>query len=214
MKPIKKGWSWSERGWSYDGEREDNRDPITRTAEEISKSLNGMINFLSFTTESENDFTDGFLPTLDTQTKVMDSGEILYKFYMKPMSNNILIQYGTALPKNTIFASLRQEIVRRMLNTSRTLDWDERLAVVENFIQQLVNSKHTFSFIKALTLQGLTKYKYMVERSLLPKTDPKFMPLYRLRQFREADRKIKKYVDSSTWFRGYELYDIFRSTWK
>ena len=31
--------------------------------------------FLTFTSESEDDFNNGFLPTLDAQTKVMDNGK-------------------------------------------------------------------------------------------------------------------------------------------
>ena len=44
------------------------------------KSLNAVTNFIQFTTDGEEDFTNGFLPTLDFQTQVQDSGKVLYKF--------------------------------------------------------------------------------------------------------------------------------------
>ena len=91
----------------------------------------------------------------------MDTGKIMYKFYVKPMANNLTLQLGTGLSKNTVFSSLRQELIRRMLNCSLDLDWDERLMVIEDYIQVLVNSGHRFSFIKSITLQALTKYKFM-----------------------------------------------------
>ena len=129
--PINAVWTWTEKGWTFTQDSSDERDPLTRTSDEIRKSLNFTVNFLSFTTENESDFTQGFLPTLDMQTRVLDTGEILYKFFCKPMCNNIVIQFGSGLPKNTIFASLRQDLVRRMLHCSRQLDWNDRLKIVE-----------------------------------------------------------------------------------
>ena len=214
MKPLRKGWRWTSEGWAFDDSIEDNRSPMARTCEEIAKSLNDVVSFLQFTTESEEDFLNGFLPTLDTQTKVLDNGEIQFKFFRKPMANNIMIQFGTALPRNTVFSSLRQELVRRMLNTSLNVEWDDRLQIIEEFIQLLVNSKHSFPFIKALCLQALTKYRTMVHRSQLPLDDPKAMPLYRPRSFREKRRTLAKYVESMNWFKGGELIDPYRNDWK
>ena len=173
LRPIAKGWRWLEGGWVFDASFDDTRNPQERTCQEIAKSLNDTMSFLTFTAESEDDFNNGFLPTLDAQTKVMDNGEIMFKFLVKPMCNNIMIQYGTALPKDTIFASLRQDLVRRMLNTM-SVPWDERLVIVEDFIQLLRNSGHSFTFIKAITLQALTKYQTMVERSKLDEGHKKF----------------------------------------
>ena len=133
----------------------------------MAKSLNAVTDFIQFTTEGEEDFTNNFLPTLDFQTQVQESGKILFKFFAKPMSNNITIQFGTGLSKSTIFSALRQELVRRMCNCSLDLEWDERLLIIQEFVQLLVNSGHKYTFIKSVTLQALTRFKYMVSRSRL-----------------------------------------------
>ena len=70
LHPISPGWSWGQDGWVYDEHVTDTRSPIQRTKEEIMKSLNAMTDFIQFTTEGEEDFISGFLPTLDFQTKV------------------------------------------------------------------------------------------------------------------------------------------------
>ena len=155
MWPINPGWTWTENGWLFNKDEKDERDQLTRTMEEIRKSLDCTVNFLTFTTESEGDFTNGFLPTLDMQTRVQDNGEIMYKFFCKPMCNNIVIQFGSGLPKSIIYSSLRQQLVRRMLHCSRELEWKERLQIIEYFIQLLVNSKHSFPFIKAVCISAL-----------------------------------------------------------
>ena len=173
-----------------------------------------MTNFIQFTTEGEEDFDNLFLPTLDFQTQVQPDGRILYKFYSKPMANNIAIQFGTGLPKNTIFSALRQELIRRMLNCSEELLWDERLGIVDEFVQLLINSGHKYAFVKSITLQAITKYKYMIERSRLSCDDKKYMPLYRARNFDHVKRKVSKMVEVMTWYKGIENYDRFRNGWK
>ena len=89
--------------------KEDARDDNTRTLEEVCKSMNAVLECLNFTMESEWDFPTGWLPTLDTQTQVQSNGVILFKFFNKPTGNNISIQFGSALPKDTVFSSLRKE---------------------------------------------------------------------------------------------------------
>ena len=130
------------------------------------------------------------------------------------MSNNVVIQYGTGLPKNVIFSALRQDLVRRMLNCSSDLLWDERLKVIEDYIQLMVNSNHSFPFIKAIVLQALTKYECMVERSKLKETDKRFMPLHRSRTFKMRERLILKYIEKTTWYTNLNLGDQFRNCWK
>ena len=130
------------------------------------------------------------------------------------MSNNLVIQVGTALSKQTIFSSLRQEIIRRMYNCCPTLDLDERINVIENFIQLMVNSGHAYSFIKAVTLQGLTKYKSMVDRSKLDASKSKYLPLYRSKDFHARERILIKYVEAGTWFTDIKLGDKYRNDWK
>ena len=214
MAPINPGWSWGVNGWTYNNEIDDNRDPLTRTSEEIKKTLEFTVDFLKFTTESEKDFVSGFLPSLDAQTQVQENGKVLFKFFRKPMANNVVIQFGTGLPKNVIFSALRQDLVRRMLNCSSDLPWGERLKVIEDYIQLMVNSNHSFPFIKAIVLQALTKYKSMVQRSKLKETDTKFMPLHRSRTFKMRERLILKYIEKTTWYTGLNLGDQFRNSWK
>ena len=60
-------------------------------------------------------FMNDRLPTLDTEIWV-EEGIIMYAFYEKPQCPNKVLQRDTALSDSMIFASLNQEVVRRMLN--------------------------------------------------------------------------------------------------
>ena len=158
-----------------------------------------MLDFLRFTTESEEEFEEEYLPTLDFQTKVLENGRISFKHFYKPMINNLVLEKGTALNQNTIFSSLRQDLVRRLLNTSRDENLTVRIGVIENFTQLLINSKH--SFIKPIILQALTKYSYIVYRDRLPPKHKKYQHLYRTRTYEDETRKILKYIDFCTWYK-------------
>ena len=124
--PIGANWYWRNMSWEYDTSTEDLRDPRTRTCEELNKVFDSIFDFLRFTTENELDFTDGYLPTLDVKTKVLDNGKIDYSFFMKPMKNNLVIQRGTALSRQIVFSSLRQEVVRRLINTREATDMENK----------------------------------------------------------------------------------------
>jgi len=107
LRQINKGWFGGPEGWFYDPTVEDTRSYSQRTVEEIRKSMDCIWDFLRFTTESQVDFPDGHLPTLDFATRVRESGYISYKFFSKPMSSNILLTVGTALSRGCIFSSLQ-----------------------------------------------------------------------------------------------------------
>ena len=101
-----------------------------------------------------------------------------------------------------------------MLLTSHRVDWDIRLGILEEFIKTLVNSGHRFPYIKAVVLQGISKYQYMIERDRLEPYDKKYMPLYRDKTFRKNERMLIKYVNGMVWHKDSDLGDPFRKGWK
>ena len=138
-----------------------------RTRKNILESLNGIIEGIELTVETEMDFENGFLPTLDFQTRVRQDGEIEFLHYTKPMASGLLVQNGTALGKQTVFASLRQDLIRRLLHVSDHFGVVEELKVIEDFTQSLANSGHKYSFSKSVILQAITRFKTMKIRSSL-----------------------------------------------
>ena len=130
------------------------------------------------------------------------------------MINNLVLQNGTALSKGTIFSSLRQDLVKRLLNTSELEGIEQRLLVIDEYIQVLVNSGHRYAFIKSIILQAITKYKYMVARSRLNRKNVKYQPLYRARSYNEERRKVLKYMNFALWYTNEDLGDPFRQWWK
>ena len=64
--PINSGWTLGTKGWKYDKRLKDERSREERTKEEILKSLESMVECFNFTVETQDDYDNGCMPTLDT----------------------------------------------------------------------------------------------------------------------------------------------------
>ena len=126
--------------WVFQPDKHDDRSPTERTAQEIGKSMSGIWDFLDFTTETQKDFADDFLPTLDFATQIQPNGYIKYKYFSKPMASNLVLSFGTSLSKSCIFSSLRQDLVRRLLNTDFSMGIQTRVYIVNQYTQQMIKS--------------------------------------------------------------------------
>ena len=212
--PVRIGWFWQDNGWKYDPSIRDDRTPLKRTCDELQKSFNSIFEFLRLTTECQDDFENKYLPTLDVETRIEMDGYIKYKFFSKPMKNNMVIQNGTGLSQDIVFSSLRQEVIRRLSNTCERVASDEKIGLLEDFTQLMINSGHKFTFIRSVLMQGLTKFEYMVRRSKMDTEDKMFTPLHRERMFKREERILSKYVSRMVWYTGEKLTDPYRQLWR
>ena len=206
MPALKKGWHWNGLNFVYSKEREEsdyeNDEPDDhRTTKEIAKAMSSLVYFLRFTSDDRTMFSDGKLPTLDTALWV-DQGVIKHTFYEKPTVGNQVLRRDTALPTASIRATLLQETVRRLLNTSVGTDVKTIQMILSNFAQKLVNSGHSQFSTKVFLVQGVTKYLYRVKLSKLPRDHPQFRPLYLAKEYKESQRQIDKYCAKMDWFRA------------
>ena len=202
---FNKGWYWNGNKFVFSREREaiDMKSEETdehRTAMIISEAMSSLVPFLKFTGEEKSMFPDQSLPTLDT-TLWMSDGEVRFKFYEKPTVGNQVVHKQTALPKVSIEATLIQETVRRLKNSSRDIDPAERSKLLSKLSNKIVNSGHSIEEAKRLIVKGVAKYLYLRECSDKPKCDPNFRPLYLWKEFKESERQVTKYMAKMGWYR-------------
>ena len=212
--PLNEGWAWNGSEWSYSPIRKDDYTYEQRTKVHILHTLNDILDSITLTIESESDFDTGMLPTLDFQTRVRPDWEVEFMYFSKPMSSELVIQCGTALSKQTVFSSLRQDLIRRLMNTSEHFQIESQVNIIEKFTQSLSNSGHSYSFSKSVILQALTRYKTLKIRSKLEQQNPRYLPLYRDKHF-DWERRCKvKRTLGKTWFTGKNFGDKFKQEWK
>ena len=125
----------------------------------------------------------------------------MFKFFEKPTVGNQVLQKDTALPTSCIRASLLQETVRRLLNCSPNGDVEIKKSVLNKFSQKLVNSGHSNQSARIILVQGLTKYLYKLDLSLLNREDNLYKPLYVAKDYKEAERQMGKYLAKTNWYK-------------
>ena len=84
--------------------------------------MNEIEDFLDFTVESGEQFTGGWLPTLDTSLRVGDKNRIEYKFYEKETTTKKTLQRRTAMEENIKIKIVANDIMRRLGNSMEEQD--------------------------------------------------------------------------------------------
>ena len=81
---FKHGWRWSLGSIKYCRRWEQEDASLSRlevTKRIIEGTMGGLEDYLKFTMETEEEFEDGWLPTLDTELKVSTANIIMYQFF-------------------------------------------------------------------------------------------------------------------------------------
>ena len=167
LPPFKCGWRWVEGNIMYckRWEIEDvNLSAIERTRRVLAGSMEKIEPYLRFTTETEEDFRDGWLPTLDTAVKVSPQNKILFRFYEKPTNSNRTLDKRTAMGEDQKIQVLTQEVVRRLGNTTEDLSNEDYVTILDDFSQKLCNSGYGVDQIRRIMVAGIKGWGGRVNR--------------------------------------------------
>ena len=109
-------------------------------------------------------FVDDKLTTLDTKTW-WDGSQLNYMFYEKPHCPNKDLQRYAALSESSVWCSLNQEVVRRLLCCSDDLSVTEKQQILSTFAQKLRHSCFSVASIQIIMAHGVSKYLGVVKIS-------------------------------------------------
>ena len=146
----------------------------------------------------------GKLPTLDVMIWVDEtSNKIMFSFYEKPMVARTVLMRRSAMPENTRMATLNQEMIRRMVNTSELVSMETRLEVVDNYAQKLINSEYDLNITRRIIVGGLKGYERMLSGSM-NKESPGWKPLHLPTSYKAKERRMAKMMAKTNWFKSRE----------
>ena len=106
------------------------------------------------------------MPILVCQVKVVEN-EIQYKFYKKPMTNPLVMMATSALPGNVKRSSLIQEVIRRLKNTRRSMDWEVKADILSEFSNSMRISGYSEEFRLEIIKSGIEAFNPDINYSLL-----------------------------------------------
>ena len=139
--------------------------------------MNSITSFLRFTGEAPSDFADNHLLTLDCSIFV-SNGQFLHSFFEKSMRTSKCLDAASALPEITVKYSLRQEIIRLLINLHFDIPLSDKIDVLDNFYMKMMKSVHKHEFARMIFIEALLKFDQMVKNSKLCPNDPQFRPIY------------------------------------
>ena len=164
--PLRAGWRWHRGGLWYreDWEVQDSvLSDIERTKRAVYGAMQGLTACLSFTVETEEDFHDGWLPTLDIKLKVTEENQVAYTFLSKPTASNKCLQADTALNHNCIMRSLSNEVMRRLANISSHMGTEEKVRVMDSYSVMMVSSGHGVDVVR----KSIINDKQLTQRTII-----------------------------------------------
>ena len=173
-----------------------------RTARVLKDVGDDICPFIKVTVDCGSNYEDGYLPILDVKTKVVNN-KIEYRFYKKPQSSRKPIVASSALPPNVKRATMTNECLRRLRNTSRELPWSVHANILSEFSNDLKNMGYDERFRAKVIQAALTGYKRQCELA-----DTGARPLHRPREFDAENRKNKKLM-SHGMFTCFKVEGIF-----
>ena len=116
--------------------------------------------------ETQEDFADNWLPTLDTSLQVDSDNRVLYKFFEKPTSSNMTVQRRTAMGEDAKVQVISNDIVRRLKNNSEVLGSRSKREVVDPYYMNLVSSGYSMEQVKMVVLNGIKGYEGKRRRAM------------------------------------------------
>ena len=123
------------------------------------------------------DMFQGKLPTLDLEIWVDQQNRFLYKYFEKAMIPNTVLHRHSAIPESTRRATLNQELIRRMINTSEQVEMTTRLEIIDKYAEKLLNSEYPLDQTRNIIIGGLKGYERLLSLSRDTK-NPKWKPLH------------------------------------
>ena len=123
------------------------------------------------------------------------------------MANHLTILNRSAVPNNIKRNSHTQEVIRRLRNTSRSVEWDIKADIISKFCHSLMTSGYSERYRADIVTAGLKGFEKQCQNA-----DKGIMPLHRPRTYNERERRKKKAIAKSSWYRPNDSVIFIPST--
>ena len=114
-----------------------------RSAKEIKKIANSVAGCIQWEEAVPSSSPGGRLPILDLQCWHSDTSgnsTIFYTFYRKPMANQQVMLFNSAMPEHMKRTTLSQEVIRILRNCHPDLPWEEKLEHLNALTERMRDS--------------------------------------------------------------------------
>merc|ERR1712208_18216 len=161
------------------------------------KAMNSVNKDLKFTTESQEDFQQERLPTLDFEMWLDNKMEIGHSYYQKPMKTPYVLMERSAMSYHQKYQILSNEMCRRLSNIQiGAVEHPEVLNKIEQYIKEMKNSGYSKKQAREIICSGVRGWK-----SRINKRKREEIPLYRLAEETVEERLRKELTEKESWYK-------------
>ena len=175
-----------------DGEQEEGDKRLAEILCDIANNVMGCIKMeADWPSRNENKK----LPILDMEVWTDENGIILYSHYEKPMKLKTVINSKSAHPAACKRGVHTQEILRRIFNCSRRLDWEqETVPFLDEYMLRMKRAGYSQTYRKAILKNALGIYE-----KKLKEDEDGTRPLFRNKNWKKDERKKAKQHKRIEW---------------
>ena len=164
-------------------------------AAELKEIANNLVPGIEMEEDLPSRYPDKKLPILDMKVWLNESGQVKYQHYEKPVASKSVVSERSAHSASSKRAIHENELLRRMLNISRDLDWDTYFVpVLNDYMERMKKAGYSESYRKNVLVNALKTY----DRKLT-NADNGTVPLNRPPNYNKVGRRIQKKLKKKSW---------------
>ena len=138
---------------------------------------------------------------MDLELWVREDNKVMYRYFEKSMIPDMVVHRRSAIPESNRRATLNQEMIRRMVNTSEMVGDDQRLEIVDKYAKKLINSEYSLEYTRNAIVGGLKGYERLLSLSKDVK-NPRWKPLHMPASWNARNRRVAKMSAKTSWYKG------------
>ena len=173
----------------------DYRSDDARTAEVLTQIANNVMEGITMEEEYPSKNENGKLAILDMNVWLDSDYNVLYQHYEKPTASRQVLSEQSAQSSACKKSVHVRELVRRLLNTSRRLDWDSMTApILTEYMGRMLIAGYDESYRRSCLAHALRIYDSMVLDDVEGRR-----PIHRPKDWDREERIINKKSKKYSW---------------
>ena len=170
---------------------ENEEERLARILKDIANSI---LPCVQMEADWPNNNEDGKLPILDMKVWT-ENGTIMYTHYEKPMANKNVIHNNSAHPEHCKNSVHVQEILRRIMNCSKRLDWEKDTApILSEYMRRMKEAGYQEKYRKNVVRKAINIYNIKLEDERKG-----VRPIFRPKTWRKEERSKEKENKKKDW---------------
>ena len=187
-------------------EGEPEREPDERLAKVLLDIANDVMECIQMEADWPTKNDDKRLPILDMKVWTGEEGDVMYTHYEKPVCSKTVLNSMSAHSSSCKRSVHIQEVLRRLLNCSKRLKWeDEAVPAVNEYMRRLKAAGYSERYRRNILKQAMSIHdeKWMDQQKGV-------RPVYRAKDYKKEERKREKEKKKNNWSKkGGGLAPIF-----